>query len=59
MTALIHTRKEQTMTIRYVTVEGSYKIIEVTEVEIEPVTNTNINVHNGKMMIREVKEEKK
>lgn len=54
MTALIHTRKEQTMTIRYVTVEGSYKIIEVTEVEIEPVTNTNINVHNGKMMIREV-----
>lgn len=47
------------MTIRYVTVEGNYKIIEVTEVEIEPVTNTNINVHNGKMMIKEVKNERR
>lgn len=41
------------MTIRYVTVEGNYKIIEVTEVEIEPVTNASINVRDGKMMIKE------
>lgn len=43
------------MTIRFTTVEGSYKILEVTDVEIEPIVNTNIESHNGKMLIREMK----
>ena len=47
-------RKDRKMTIRFVTVEGQYKILEVTEVEVDPITSTNIDVHSGKMMIREV-----
>lgn len=43
------------MTIRFTTVEGSYKILEVTDVEIEPITNSNIESHNGKMIIREIR----
>ena len=42
------------MTIRFTTVEGSYKILEVTDVEIEPITNANIESHNCKMFIREI-----
>lgn len=41
------------MTIRFVTVEGQYKILEVTEVEVEPITNTDMTAHDGKLMIRE------
>lgn len=41
------------MTIRFVTVEGNYKILEVTEIEIENVIDASINVRDGKMMIKE------
>ena len=41
------------MTIRFVTVEGQYKIIEVTEVEVEPITNSDMTSHNGKLLIKE------
>lgn len=41
------------MTIRYVTVEGLYKIIEVTEVEVDPITNADMTSRNGKLLVRE------
>lgn len=44
------------MTIRYVTLEGSYKIVEVTEVEIDPITNADMQSINGKRLL--VKERK-
>lgn len=43
------------MTIRYTTVEGTYKIVEVTEVEIEPITSTNMETDGKKMFIQEAK----
>ena len=39
------------MTIRYVTTEGAYKIIEVTEVEVDPISNADIQSIGGKKML--------
>lgn len=49
-------RKGEGMTIRYVTLEGSYKIVEVTEVEIEPISNADMQSIKGRRLL--IKESK-
>lgn len=39
------------MTIRFVTVEGTYKIVEVTEVEIDPITNADMQSIKGQRLL--------
>lgn len=39
------------MTIRYVTVEGMYKIVEVIEVEVEPITNADMQSIKGQRLL--------
>ena len=44
-------RKGIKMTIRFTTVEGLYKILEVTEVEIDPISNADMQSINGQRLI--------
>ena len=41
------------MNIKYVTTEGDYKIVGVTEVEIGPIRDTDMYAHDGNILIME------
>lgn len=41
------------MTVRVVTSDGSFKILECIDVEVDPVTNVDMTVKNGVLHIKE------
>lgn len=40
------------MTVRYRTDDGKNRIVDVTEIEIDSITDTDMTVKNGKLIIR-------
>lgn len=44
------------MTVRLLTTTGEHKILECIKVEVDPVTNTDMTVKNGVMLIKEHQE---
>ena len=41
------------MTVRLLTTTGEHKILECLDVEVDPVTNTDMTIFNGVMRIKE------